>query len=99
MAEKMNQGYYLGRLYAILKSAGATEIGDEANVYDDTLDTPIKTFPLFFKRLHRQNPSESVTNEITEAMKNIGEIPNALTVAEQGSFSIGYYHQRHEMEK
>ncbi len=99
MAEKMNQGYYLGRLYAILKSAGATEIGDEANVYDDTLDTPCKTFPLFFKRLHSKKPSESVIEQITEVMKSIGEIPNTLTVVEQGSFSIGYHHQRYEMEK
>lgn len=98
-----NQGYVLGRLFAVLERAQEqASPGINATIrdrfYSSASTTPVAAFPFLMKlknhhlaKLQYKNYFEKMIGEITE---NISDFPAHLVLADQGQFAIGYYHQR-----
>lgn len=98
-----NQGYVLGRLFAVLErvqeqSSPGLNATIRDRFYSSASTTPVAAFPFLMKlknhhlaKLQYKNFFEKMIGEITE---NIVDFPAHLDLADQGRFAIGYYHQR-----
>jgi CRISPR-associated protein Csd1 len=101
-----NKGYNLGRLFAVLERAQADALGDiNASIcdrfYSAASATPVTCFPLLMRL--KNHHLAKITNkgrvvilekQIGQIVDNISDFPSHLSLADQGRFAIGYYHQR-----
>jgi len=100
-----NIGYRLGRLFAVLE-----KVQEEANpglnatirdrYYGSASSSPVTAFSTLLKlskhhlaKLHKGR-AINVERLIGEIMAEIQDFPAHLSIADQGRFAIGYYHQR-----
>lgn len=106
------QPYVLGRLFAVLEQIqnaanGTSTIKD--SYFDSACATPSIAFPnalllanKHLKALRRDKPGLSYyfERQIEEIISLLGEtFPNHLTLEEQGTFLLGYYHQNNSINK
>ena len=101
-----NAGYRLGRLFAVLERAQErANPGLNATIrdrfYGAASSTPVVVFSNLMKLKNHHiakldNKGEAVNLEklIAEVMDGINDFPTHMTLADQGRFAIGYYHQR-----
>ena len=101
-----NVAYRLGRLFAVLeRTQEAASPGLNATIreryYGAASSTPVTVFPRLLKlknhhiaKLDNRGQAVNLERQIGGIMDGIDEFPPLLTLADQGRFSIGYYHQR-----
>lgn len=101
-----NSGYRLGRLFAVLeKIQEEANPGINATIrerfYGAASSTPVAVFSNLMKLKNHhvaklENPGRKVNLErlISEIMEGVNDFPPHLSLADQGRFAIGYYHQR-----
>lgn len=106
-----NQGYRLGRLFAVLE-----KIQEEANpglnatirdrYYGAASATPVTVFSTLMKlknhhlsKMDNKGRVNNLEKLLGEVMNGIDEFPNHLSLKDQGFFAIGYYHQRQDFFK
>ncbi|MGR4862235.1 type I-C CRISPR-associated protein Cas8c/Csd1 [Caulobacter sp. LARHSG274] len=107
--DELNQGYRLGRLFAVMEAAQAQAIaGVNASIrdrfYGSASATPAHIFPLLLRgvqdhlsKIRKSKPGLAVKYE--KAMAEVvggldADLPATLDMKSQGLFAIGYYHQR-----
>lgn len=108
--ESNNVPYCLGRLFALLEKLqtdanGASTVKD--HYFVSAAATPASIFTILLrlskshlKKLSSEKPGYAIKydQQITEIMNKFGEsLPTRLTLAEQGSFQLGYYHQNNAL--
>ncbi len=101
-----NSGYRLGRLFAVLeKTQEEASPGINSTIreryYGSASATPVTAFPTLMKLKNHhlaklENAGRKVNLErlIGEIMEEVKDFPAHLSLADQGRFAIGYYHQR-----
>lgn len=103
-----NIGYRLGRLFSVLEKIQAeANPGINATIrdrfYGAASSTPIAVFSNLMRlKVHHLNKLEHQGRRIyfekliAEVMEGIEDFPFHLSLADQGRFAIGYYHQTHQ---
>lgn len=103
-----NPGYRLGRLFATLeKIQEEASPGINATIrdrfYGAASSTPVSVFPNLIKLSKHhlsklENPGRASNFEklLAEIIGGIDDFPAHLSLADQGRFAIGYYHQRQD---
>lgn len=101
--QSTNTEYLLGRLFAVLEKAQQdANPGINATIKDryfaSACATPAAVFPILL-RLAQHHISKSdygyaIDRKIEPIMNEIGKFPTHLTLEQQGTFVLGYYHQR-----
>ncbi len=104
--ENTQPGYLQGRLFAILVKTQEDALGKNLNrtlresYYASASATPRVVFPrlmrLFLHHLSKLEGGLKTTRDkqLQEVMWSLGnDFPACLSLAEQGSFALGYYHQ------
>ena len=102
----INPGYRLGRLFAVLEKI-QKEASPHLNAtirerfYGAASSTPVTVFSNLMKLKNHhlaklENPGRRVNLErlIGEIVEGVSDFPPHLSLADQGRFAIGYYHQR-----
>lgn len=101
-----NIGYRLGRLFAVLeKVQEEANPGLSATIrdrfYGAASSTPVAVFALLMKlknhhiaKLENRGRAVNLERLIGEIMNGIDKFPAHLSLADQGRFAVGYYHQR-----
>ncbi len=101
-------GYLLGRLFAALVKTQEDALGKNLNrdmrqsYYGSASAAPRSVFPrlmrLYTHHLSKLEGGCKVHRErvVQQIMRGLSDFPPHLTLAEQGCFSIGYYHQMHD---
>ncbi|MBQ6619816.1 MAG: type I-C CRISPR-associated protein Cas8c/Csd1 [Thermoguttaceae bacterium] len=109
--QNTNIGYVLGRLFAVLeKLQRDANPGINATIrdryYGAASGTPLTAFPnlLRLKNHHLSKLTSERTRVyyeklLTEVLSLIDDFPGHLSLADQGRFAIGYYHQIQEFYK
>ena len=104
--ENTNPGYRLGRLFAVLervqeRASPNLNATIRERFYGSASSTPVVAFPhlLKLKNYHiakLENKGEAVNFEkqLGEIMDGLSDFPAYLSLADQGRFAIGYYHER-----
>lgn len=99
-------GYRLGRLFAVLeKIQEEASPGINATIrdrfYGSASATPVAAFPHLMKlknhhlaKLENRGRVVNLERIIGEIMDGLIEFPAHLSLADQGRFAVGYYHQR-----
>lgn len=106
----LNIGYRLGRLFAALeKIQEEASPGLNATIrdryYGASSSTPVSVFSTLLKlknhHLGKLSKGRSINLErlLGEILDGIEDFPPILTLADQGRFAIGYYHQRQDFFK
>ncbi|GHV51807.1 type I-C CRISPR-associated protein Cas8c/Csd1 [Synergistales bacterium] len=107
--EETNQGYLLGRLFAVLEKAQYEALGSvNATIVDKYLNSALATpqtvfpvlLPLFEKHVSKSEKfySKQQVQQIVGQFSS-GGFPQTLNAEDQGRFLIGYYHQRQDFYK
>ena len=108
--ENTNIGYRIGRLFAALeKIQEAANPGINATIKDKfyaaASTSPNTVFGNLMRlsnyhlsKLRKDKPGYAVNLEklVQEIVAELGSFPSHLSLAEQGQFAIGYYHQRQD---
>jgi CRISPR-associated protein Csd1 len=101
-----NVGYRLGRLFATLeKIQEEASPGINATIrdrfYGSASATPVAAFPHLMKlknhhlgKLDGKGRAIHFERIIGEIMDGLSDLPTHLSLADQGRFAVGYYHQR-----
>lgn len=101
-----NPAYRLGRLFAVLERAQEmANPGINATIreryYGAVSTTPVTVFSQLLRlknhhvaKFDRPGDKVWIERQIGEIMAGLGAFPAHLTMAEQGAFAVGYYHQR-----
>jgi CRISPR-associated protein Csd1 len=101
-----NAGYLLGRLFAVLEKAQEeANPGINATIrdrfYGAASATPVAAFPHLMKlknhhlsKLENRGRAVNLEKMIGEIIGGISDFPAHLSLADQGRFAVGYYHQR-----
>ncbi len=109
--ENTNIGYRLGRLFAVLeKTQEEANPGLNATIrnryYGAASSTPVSVFATLLKlknhHLSKMENKGRVTNLeklYGSILDDIDDFPAVLSLADQGRFAIGYYHQRQNFFK
>ena len=109
--ENTNAGYRLGRLFAVLeKTQEEANPGLNATIrdryYGAASSTPVSVFATLLKlknhHLSKMENKGRVTNLeklYGSILDDIDDFPAVLSLADQGRFAIGYYHQRQDFFK
>ena len=104
--ENTNIGYRLGRLFAVLeKVQEEANPGINATIrdrfYGSASATPVAAFPHLMKlknhhlsKLENRGRAVNLEKMIGEIIDGIRDFPTHLSLADQGRFAVGYYHQR-----
>lgn len=109
-AGSTNIPYQLGRLFSVLERIQMSANPDiNATIKDKYFNsasaTPAVVFPVIVnlsqKHLKKLNDKKglqiTLETELTSILSKLGDTyPIRLTLAEQGSFQLGYYHQTQE---
>ncbi len=106
--ENKNEGYVLGRLFALLEKAQQdANPGINATIkdryYASASATPVAVFPVLL-RLAQHHIAKSeyggyVDKQIEGVMSDINSFPTHLNLDQQGLFALGYYQQRSALYK
>lgn len=106
-----NVGYRLGRLFAVLeKVQEEANPGLNATIrdrfYGAASSTPAAVFPTLMKpknhhisKLENRGRAVNLERKIGAIVDGIEQFPSLLSLADQGRFAIGYYHQRPNLFK
>ncbi len=106
--ERMETGYLLGRLFAVLEKAQSDALGQINTTIKDRFftaasATPATVFPrlLSLVQHHIEKAEYGYMSEkrIAEIMDHIDSFPAHLNLQDQGLFAIGYYHQKNAMSR
>ena len=106
--ERMETGYLLGRLFAVLEKAQSDALGQINTTIKDRFftaasATPATVFPrlLSLAQHHIEKAEYGYMSEkrIAEIMEHIDSFPAHLNLQDQGLFAIGYYHQKNAMAR
>lgn len=101
-----NPGYRIGRLFAVLEKVQEEAVNPSATIrdrfYGAASSTPVTVFAnlMKLKNHHLANPKLTEGRKryfeklIGQIMSDINDFPTHLSLADQGRFAIGYYHQR-----
>ncbi len=99
-----NPGYRIGRLFAVLEKAQEEAVNPSATIrdrfYGAASSTPVTVFANLMKlKNHHLAKLEEGRKRffeklIGQIMSGVIEFPSHLSMADQGRFAIGYYHQR-----
>ena len=99
-----NPGYRIGRLFAVLEKAQEEAVNPSATIrdrfYGSASSTPVTVFANLMKlKNHHLSKMEEGRKRyfeklIGQIMTDINDFPAHLSLADQGRFAIGYYHQR-----
>lgn len=104
-----NAGYRLGRLFAVLeKVQEEASPGINATIrdrfYGSASATPVAAFPHLMKlknhhlaKLENRGRAVNLERMIGEIMEAVNDFPGHLSLADQGRFAVGYYHQRQSL--
>ena len=104
-----NPGYLLGRLFSVLERIQeAANPGIDATIrdrfYGAASSTPVAAFPHLLKlknhhvsKMENKGYAINLEKLIQSIMQGIQDMPRHLSLADQGRFAIGYYHQRHDL--
>lgn len=104
--ENTNVGYRLGRLFATLeKIQEEASPGINATIrdrfYGSASATPVAAFPHLMKlknhhlsKLENRGRAVNLEKAIGEIIGEVQDFPAHLSLADQGRFAVGYYHQR-----
>ncbi len=104
-----NIGYRLGRLFAVLeKIQEEANPGINATIrdrfYGAASSTPVTGFfvPMKLKnhhlsKLENRRRAVNLDRLIAEVVDGITDLPSHLSLADQGRFAVGYYHQRQDL--
>jgi len=106
--QNSNIGYRLGRLFAVMERAQEwASPGLNATIrdrfYGAASATPVTAFPYLLNKLtpHHLNKLAVgqkiwLENLIGQILEVVTQFPAHLSLDDQGRFTIGYYHQRHD---
>jgi CRISPR-associated protein Csd1 len=99
-----NPGYRIGRLFATLEKIQEEAVNPSATIrdrfYGAASSTPVTVFSNLMKlKNHHLSKLEEERKRyfeklIGKIMSDINDFPAHLSLADQGRFAIGYYHQR-----
>ena len=99
-----NPGYRIGRLFAVLEKIQEEAVNPSATIrdrfYGAASSTPVTVFANLMKlKNHHLSKIEEGRKRyfeklIGQIMSDINDFPAHLSLADQGRFAIGYYHQR-----
>jgi CRISPR-associated protein Csd1 len=101
-----NVGYNLGRLFAALEKIQAEALGDiNASIrdryYASASATPVTSFPILMRlknhhlsKLTNKGRAVNLEKRVRSIVERISDFPAHLSLADQGRFAIGYYHQQ-----
>lgn len=100
--------YLLGRLFATLEKTQADALGDvnagiRERYYSSASATPASVFPRILRtyqhHLAKLTGGQKVNRErlLQEIVGQIDAFPSQLNLKAQGTFAIGYYHQRKDL--
>jgi CRISPR-associated protein Csd1 len=104
-------GYQLGRLFAVLERIQEASSNDlnttiRDRYYGAACISPVVVFPtlLRLKNHHLSKITKPGTiiffeSLLGEIMDKINDLPDNLSIHEQGFFAVGYYHQRQDFYK
>jgi len=101
--------YLCGRLLAVLERAQEAAVSAKATIvdrfYGSASTAPLSVFPRLVRgcqshlsTLRKEKPDvyRALQTELEAIMAQISEFTRTLSLAEQGLFALGYYHQRAE---
>lgn len=103
--DSTNTFYNLGRLFSVLEAIqSAANPGINATIRDKYFNsasaTPSRVFPILLnlaqKHLRKLEPGRRIhyDKQLTELQSRLGEAyPDRMSLPQQGSFQLGYYHQ------
>jgi len=106
-----NVGYRLGRLFAVLeKIQEEANPGINATIrdryYGAAASAPVTVFSTLLRlknhhlaKLENRGRAVNLEKRIGEIVDGLGDFPAQLSLADQGRFAIGYYHQRQDFFK
>ncbi|VAW61551.1 CRISPR-associated protein, Csd1 family, partial [hydrothermal vent metagenome] len=112
--ENNNQGYLLGRLFAVLEKAQErANPGLNATIrdrfYGSASSTPGVAFPHLMKLKNhhiaklknkgKKGEAVNLEKSIGGIMEGLSDFPGHLSLRDQGRFAVGYYHQRQDFFK
>ncbi len=111
LTEQDREAYLCGQLLAALEAAQRSALGNLNNslidrYYRGACTAPATVFPLLLKlsrahvsKLRRLRPgaAQAVERSFEEIVSELSHFPAALTLDQQGLFSLGFYHQRAAM--
>ena len=105
--ERDDPAYLCGRLLAVLERAQASAIAAKATIvdrfYGSASTAPLLVFPHLVRggrshlaKLRRNKPRTygHIRRQLEEILALLPQFPTALSLADQGLFALGYYHQR-----
>lgn len=105
--ERRDPAYRLGRLFALLEKAQKDATNPTATIRDRYFGAasamPAAVFPQLLRlgQHHISNPKAEyggyTDKLIAEVVDGIDELPNHLSLEDQGLFTLGYYHQRNAL--
>ncbi|MCK9283440.1 MAG: type I-C CRISPR-associated protein Cas8c/Csd1 [Rhodocyclaceae bacterium] len=102
----IDPGYRLGRLFAALeriqeRAQGNLNASIRERYYGAFSATPVTVLPLLMKlknhhlaKLPNRGEAANLEKLLSAIIDGLGDIPGRLSLAEQASFAVGYYHQR-----
>ena len=107
--DETNVGYRLGRLFALLEKAQRDALGGNINAplreryIGAASATPRLVFPMLL-RLVQHHVTKAKKNSfasyeinfakaVSDIVENMTDFPAVLSLADQGRFMLGYYHQ------
>lgn len=101
-----NQGYLLGRLFAVLERAQELANGEASiasRYYGAASSAPSTVFGTLLRLLRHHlakieyhGTRVNLEKLFGEIMAGLADFPSILPLADQGRFAIGYYHQRQD---
>jgi len=106
--EHSEPAYHLGRLFALLEKAQSDALGDinsgiRDKYYASASSTPASVYPRILRTLphHLAKLSHGgkvyLEKQIQDVINQFSEFPSQLNLKQQGTFAIGYYHQRKDL--
>ena len=105
-----NNGYCLGRLFAVLEKLQGEAIGSPGatitdRFYGSASATPVAVFGTLIRKAQHhlgkvQGPFYSMKlQEVLNRLRPENAFPKTLSLEEQGLFALGYYHQKADLWK
>lgn len=100
---RREDGYLLGRLFAVLESAQRDALGKinssiKDRFYSAASTTPASVFPSLVRmaqnHIEKAEYGYLTERRIAQILEHIKKFPNYMDMQEQGLFAIGYYQQK-----
>jgi CRISPR-associated protein Csd1 len=105
-----NNGYCLGRLFAVLEKLQGEAIGSPGatitdRFYGSASATPVAVFGTLIRKAQHhlakvQGPFYAMKlQEVLGLLRPVDAFPSSLSLEQQGLFALGYYHQKADLWK